>query len=263
MKLVRFNVEGSTDRVWVLQHDLYSRQGPIVKTRPIHVMTFAHEVVAHIVDPKKGRRQSSLCYTLEAKLAGVNHFGAAMAEAFNRIPDPSSRTSDLASWEPAAAFVATLEAYLNAVYSTLEVTNHLARTFDVNLKDGFRRMALSKIAPSALQFNHWPWLASFYDVRTELGHHGSPLPFPRGASVVLTITQPGKTHRFERGKQVQVPLSEVLGYEDGLRAMLDEWASDRLAKLDPNLTFRQLVFDTEGKREGHDITLSELMATHL
>jgi hypothetical protein len=226
-------------------------------------MTFAYEVMGQIVDLARGQERSRLCSTLEAKLTGVEHFGTAMAEAFNRIPDPSTHESDLATWEPAAAFISTLEAYLNAIYSSLEVASALAKTFDVNLKQGFRRMALSKIAPTALQFSRWPWLASFYDVRTELGHYGSPLPFLRRASVVLTITQPGAPHRFKRGKQAEVPISELLAYEDGLRGMLDEWATDRLAQLDPNLKFRQLVFDAEGQRQGHDLTLRELMATHL
>lgn len=260
MKLVRFNMEGTSQRVWVLQHDLYSRQGPPEKTRPIHVLTFAYEVTGHLIDPVKGAERSRLSSTLEAKLTGVAHFGAAMAEAFVGIPDPSTHKSDLASWDPAAKFIATLEAYLNAIYSSLELTNLLARTFDVNLKQGFRRMALSKVAPAAFRFDRWPWLASFYDVRTELCHHGSPLPFLQRASVVLKITQHHATHRFERGKQVEVPLSEILAYENGLRDMLDQWALDRLSQLDPNLQFRQLVFDSEGRRQGQDVTLRELMA---
>jgi len=263
MKLVRFNMEGSSQRAWVLQHDLYSRQGPIEKTRPIHVLTFAYEVHGQRLDPKIGLERSRLCSALEAKLTGVKHFGTALAETFVRIPDLGGAVKDTASWEPAGIFVATLEAYLNAVYTSLEVTNLVARTLDKNLKQGFRKMALSSLAPTALQFNRRSWLASFYDVRTELCHHGSSLPYLQQASVVLTITQRHATHRFEYGKMVAVPITEILAYEEGLREMLDEWATDRLGQLDPNLKFRQLVFDAEGGRQGYDITLRELMASHL
>jgi hypothetical protein len=263
MKLVRFNMQGTTQRVWVLQHDLHSRQGPIRKTSPIHVMTFAYEVQGHLLDPARGAERSRLCSTLEAKLIGVDHFGPAVAEAFNAIPDPSAHGSDIATWQPAAVFVSTVEAYLNAIYSCLEVTNLLARTFDPNLKQGFRKMAMSPRAPAALQFSRWSWLGSFYDVRTELCHHGSSLPFLQRSSVILKITQRHETHRFKRGDMAEVTVGELLGYEEGLREMLNEWAADRLSQLNPDLKFRQLVFDADGQRQGHDMTLRELMTTHL
>jgi hypothetical protein len=263
VKLVRFNMEGATQRVWVLQHDLYSRQGPIEKTRPIHIMTFAYEVHHELLKPPKGVERSHLCATLEAKLACVDHFGASMAEAFFRIPDPNGE-SDVASWNHAAIFVATLEAYLSAIYSSLEVANLLARTFDANLKQGFRKMAMSSRAPASLRFDRWPWLATFYDMRTELCHHGSPLPYIQREAVVFQITQRHQTHRFEHGKMVAVSISEIVAFEEGLRAMLDEWASGHLELLDPNLKFRQLVFDASGQnRQGYDVTLHELMATRL
>jgi hypothetical protein len=82
--------------------------------------------------------------------------------------------------------------------------------------------------------------------------------------VILQITQGHATHRFERGKTVAVPIAEIVGYEGGLREMLDEWATGHLEQLDRNLKFRQLVFDANGQnREGRDITLGELIATHL
>jgi hypothetical protein len=80
---------------------------------------------------------------------------------------------------------------------------------------------------------------------------------------VLDITQKHQTHRFQRGTKVAIPLPELLGYETGLRAMLDEWALEHLGSLDPELTFHQLVFDAEGHRQGVRPTLGELMATHL
>jgi hypothetical protein len=261
MKLVRFNFEGSTQRVWVLQHDLSSREGPIAKTRPTHVLTFVYATHGQKLVGAGHERASRLCTALEAKLNAVEHLAATMSESFAKIPKPGANGKEITSFDEGAIFIAQVEAYLGAVYSSLELTNAVVRTLHPKVKQGFRAMTKKGFGP--FQFDRWPWLSSFYDVRTEMCHFGSPLPWIDAAAIVLDITQPHETHRFKRGTKVAVPVAELLQYRDGLFLMLDAWALEHLRSLDQELTFYQLVFDTNGKRKGEHPTLRELLATHL
>jgi hypothetical protein len=261
MKLVRFNMEGTQQRVWVLQHDLASRVGPIQKTRPLHLLTFVYGTLPGNALPKHAKAISRPCLALEAKLKAITHFGVTVKAAFSNVPQPGLDGGDVASFDAGMVVIAEVEAYLGAVYTSLELTNTIVRLLRPGVKQGFRDMAKKGVAP--FTFERWPWLGSFYDVRTELCHFGSSLPMVQRAAIVLDITQNHKTHRFQHGTQVAVPLAELLGYEDDLRAMLDEWALEHLGSLDPELTLYQLVFDSDGRRQGVRPTLRELMATHL
>jgi hypothetical protein len=266
MKLVRFNYEGTNQRVWVLSHDLSSREGQeIQKTRPIHLLTFVYSTVAGKVLPVV-ERTGPLCSALEAKLKSVEHFAVSALETFRRIKRPGADGRDLASFAEGVVFISHLEAYIGAVYSSLELTNAVVRNMHpkASIKHGFRAMA--KRGFNTFQFDRWEWLSSFYDVRTELCHFGSPLPVIEGEAIVLSITQSHETHRFERGTRVMVPVSEMLQYRDGLLTMLDDWAMNELRDLraaDPELKLHQLVFDAEGRREGVHPTLSEMIESHL
>jgi hypothetical protein len=261
MKLVRFNADWTPQRVWVLQHDLQSRVGPIAKTRPIHLLTFVYGTLPGNLLPKHAKDVSRLCLALEAKLKAVAHFGRAVVDAFSKVPRPPVDGPDVASFDAGIVAIAEVEAYIGAVYTSLELTNGIVRALRPTVKQGFREMAKKGVAP--FTFDRWPWLSSFYDVRTELCHYGSSLPWIQQAAVVLDITQKHKTHRFQHGTKVAIPVPELLGYETGLREMLDEWAIEHLASLDPELTFHQLVFDIDGQRQGERPTLRELMAAHL
>jgi hypothetical protein len=261
MKLVRFNFEGSTQRVWVLQHDLSSREGPISKTRPIHVLTFVYATHGQKLVGASHERASRLCTALEAKLNAVEHLVAATNESFTKIPKPGRNGRDIASYTEAAVFIAQVEAYLGAIYSSLELTNAVVRMLHPQVKQGFRAMTKKGFGP--FQFDRWPWLSSFYDVRTELCHFGSALPWIDAAAIVLDITQSHETHRFKRGTKVAVPVAELLQYRDGLFSMLDTWSLEHLRSLDQELALYQLVFDAKGERKGEHPTLRELMETHL
>lgn len=184
-----------------------------------------------------------------------------MNEAFAAIPKRAVGGRDIANFAEGAVFIAQVEAYLGAVYSSLELTNGIVKTLHPHVKQGFRAMAKKGFAQ--FQFDRWPWLSSFYDVRTELCHFGSPLPWVDAEAVVLEITQAHDTHRFKRGTRVAVTIEELLGYREGLFSMLDDWARDHLGTLDQELTFRQLVFDASGQRQGEDLTLRELIESHL
>jgi hypothetical protein len=262
MKLVRFNLEGTTQRVWVLQHDLSSREGPISKTRPVHVLTFVYATHAQkLLATGSHERASQLSTALEAKLSAVQHLATAVNEAFAKIPNPDADGRDIASFNEASVFIAEVEAYLGALYSSLELTNGVVKAIHPKVKQGFRKMA--KSGYGAFRFDRWPWLASFYDVRTELCHFGSPLPWIDGGALVLDITQSHETHRFKRGSKVAVPIAELVQYREGLLAMLDAWALDQLRSLDQNLSLYQLVFDSNGQRKGEHPTLREFMEAHL
>jgi hypothetical protein len=261
MKLVRFNLQGTAQRVWVLQHDLSSREGAVVKTRPIHVLTFVYSTLPPQFLPPRAGRLPSLCSALEAKLDGVEHFARETAEAFERIPQPGEDGRDLASFAGGAVFVACVEAYFGAIYSSLELTNGIVRTLDPNVKQGFRAMTKKGFGP--FQFARWPWLGSFYDLRTELCHFGSPLPSIGESAIVVDITQSHETHRFKRGQKASIPIDEIVAYREGLVEMLDAWALSQLSSLDQELPLFQLVFDVEGQRSSERPTLREFLASHL
>ncbi len=251
MKLVRFNFEGTNQRVWVLQHDLWSREGPMTPTRAVNLLTFVYEAHGHMLFPDKGKGLSQPCFALEAKLKAVAHFAEGITAAFARVPHPGADGRDIASFDAGTVVMGEVEAYLGAVYSSLELTNRIVRTLHPHVKQGFRTMA--KKGFGCFTFERWPWLGSFYDVRTELCHFGSPIPAIDPAAVVLNITQRHETHRFAQGTQVAVPLAELQGYRDGLLSMLDEWALSELRSLDGAMTLRQLVFDARGFRRGVDV----------
>jgi hypothetical protein len=261
VKLVRFNVEAASQKVWVLQHDLASIGRPAPKTRPIHLLTFLYgHSSAQLLQLPPARDVSTfgLCLALEAKLSAVKHFAIHAANAFARIQFPQG--TEIAPFEAGTIFIAEIEAYLNAIYSSLELTNQIVRLVDPNVKQGFRNMAKKGRHP--FDFKTQSWLSSFYDVRTELSHHGSPMPSIHHAAIVLEITQRHQTHRFEYGKRAIIPVAELLQYEDGLFAMLDLWATARLAALDPQIAVDQLIFDEKG-RKGHKPTVRDLIAAHL
>jgi hypothetical protein len=257
-------IERPIDRFFLsraLSHDLSSREGDIRKTRPIHLLTFVYSTVAAKFLPVV-ERTNGLCSALEAKLKAVEHFAGSTRESFAKVPRPGGDGEDQASFADGVVFIAQLEAYIGAVYSSLELTNAVVRNIHpkASIKHGFR--AMTKKGFNTFQFDRWPWLSSFYDVRTELCHFGSPLPWIDGEAIVLSITQSHETHRFKRGTRVTIPVSEMLQYRD-LMGMLDDWAMSELREVDPQLEMFQLVFDSEGRREGERPTLREMMGTHL
>jgi hypothetical protein len=199
-----------------------------------------------------------LCLGLEAKLSAVKHFALTTAAAFTQIQFPQE--TEIAAFEAGEMFLAQLEAYLNAIYSSLELTNQLVRCLDPKVKQGFRDMA--KKGHPSFDFITQAWLGSFYDIRTELCHYGSSIPSIQHSAIILEIAQRHQTHRFPKGTKAIVPVTELLEYETGLFAMLDGWASARLAMIDPAATVDQLIFDANG-RNGHKPTVRELMRVHL
>ena len=61
-------------------------------------------------------------------------------KAFARIPKPGGDRRDIASFNEGAVFVAEVEGYLGAVYSSLELTNAVVRMLHPKVKQGFRAM---------------------------------------------------------------------------------------------------------------------------
>jgi hypothetical protein len=230
-----------------------------------HGITSTRRIAYATLGPKlvgpSHERVSRLCMALDAKLAAVERLATLAKDAFAKIPKPGVNGRDIARYDEAAIFVTQVEAYLGAVYSSLELTNGVLRALHPQVKQGFRAMAKKGFGPFG--FERWPWLDSFYDVRTELCHFGSPLPWIDAAAIVLDITQSHETHRFKRGTKVAVPVAELLQYRDCLFSMLDAWALDHLRSLDQELALYQLVFDSNGQRKGEHPTLRELLASHL
>src|SRR5689334_18132935 len=98
MKLVKFNMEGSQRKVWILQHDLSSIERPAPKTRPIHLLTFVYATSSTDLlqlPNAKHEEMFRLCFAMEAKLSAVKHFGELLPEAFLRIELPEVRQKDL------------------------------------------------------------------------------------------------------------------------------------------------------------------------
>ena len=78
--------------------------------------------------------------------------------------------------------IADLEAYLNSIYSVLEIIALLNRNFDRSLPQSFRKQATKY---ELFSFEHNKWLKVFYDLRGELTHYNTPLPTIEDTCIVV------------------------------------------------------------------------------
>lgn len=210
---------------WVAVHDLTVAEGRLRNLRPIHVLT---HLAQHYPNVKRNDC-FGLSLALENKLFAVRYHQAelmrSLAPVGRNIYQHSVR--DFAGEQ---VVLCCLEAYLNAIYTSLEIVGQINRYFHKDLPHGFRDQ--SKKYPT-FTFERWQWLPHFYDVRIELTHYNSSLPTIRDRKLLIDFKCPGKPLYFARGKH-DIPMDDIIAYTYGLFDLCDAWAQEELKLMPPD-----------------------------
>ncbi len=218
MKKVRMQAEGGGEW-WIVVHDLMVEDGRLRQLRPIHVLTH----LAHYHPHVKGEHVFALSLALENKLFGVRYHQAELMRAIAPI-DRAIYQHSIQEYAGEQVVLCCLEAYLNSIYTVLEIIGQINRHFHQSLPHGFRDQSKKF---NLFSFEKWQWLPHFYDVRVELTHFNSSLPTIRDRKILIEFTSPSNPLHFDRGKH-EVPLDAILGYVHELFALADAWALEEL-----------------------------------
>jgi hypothetical protein len=232
MKVVRLPSENGPD-VWLVMHDLSVAEGRYRNFRPIHALTFLAQQRA-----KHNIKAFSLAMALENKLFGVRYFASQFREATTPTSESVYHGHNVVEYAPQQRVIASLEAYLSAIYSALEITSHLNKTFYPDLQRGFRRQSKKF---KVFSFDRWKWIPHFLDLRTELTHFNTPLPIVSEQKIILEFTNPSDLEVFQKG-HYEILIEDVCSYVPQLFNMLDAWAVEELQRIDPE-TEVQVVFE--------------------
>ncbi|WP_413432586.1 hypothetical protein [Crateriforma spongiae] len=253
MKRALFPTESGTDW-WVVVHDLMIDDGKLRRLRPIHVLTHLGQF-----HPKASKTQTfALCNALENKLYAVRYHQAEVLRALAPIDKSLYGNSRVFEYAGEQAVVAALEAYLNSIYSALEITALINRDFNRPLPSGFRKQS-KKFSLFAFADNDW--LGPFYDLRSELTHYNTPLPSIQDRSLILEFNSPRDGEHFERKQKYKVPFDFIIAMVHELFAMLDNWATPELKILDGDhklKIFKEVSLQEH--LEPRDITIAEILS---
>lgn len=218
--------------VWVVAHDLAVVGHSEANLRPINYLTFLAQV---LTKGDKGRAYR-LGVALESKLAAVRFFHKGLRGVVAEAGEAAAPSGYVQDYRDTDRIVSVLEAFLNAVYSSLEVSAKLNVRFHRGLPWNFRDQ--SRVF-SPFSMDGRPWLARFLDLRSELAHFGSPLPIIKERRLVVEFTiEPLLT--FSKGLQ-EIEFNEIGRFAYGLFELLDSWALGELASLDPQLQVDVMV----------------------
>jgi hypothetical protein len=151
-----------------------------------------------------------------------------------------------------------IDGFLGAIYGVLETVAGYHRIVDQQIPEGFRRQ-MKHFPDLALEKN--PWLAHFYDLRSELSHYSSGILGKEGDRIRVQFRR-AKENYFYKDKGVThvIELSLIEGFKDGLEEMLDRWARSHLALLDQNGLFELWVVDHAGVPRLRQQELSDILA---
>jgi hypothetical protein len=229
MKSLRFpHAQGG--EVWLITHDLMFDEGRRRRLRPIHVFTW----LAQHLNVKKPQDVFWLCLALENKLFAVRHFQLEVRASVAQVGDPVYARPYVQAYEDEQKVIATLEAYLAAIYTTLEITAEINRFLHTGLRIGFREQA-KKFPP--FSFEAWPWLPHFYDVRSELTHFNTPLPSVETKNLLIEFRREKRLNVFKPGRH-EISFEAILTYLPELFRMLDAWAADELKNINKDLKIK-------------------------
>jgi hypothetical protein len=226
MKLVRLPTKDGPDW-WIIVHDLTLTGGRLRNLRAINVFTHLSKLV---VQDKIAPKVAESCLWLENKLFGVRHHYFELKKAIAETDDPFCQAKYVRDYDDQQKVICILEAYLNSIYSALELTAQINRCIYPELRIGFRNQS-KKFA--LFSFDKWKWLLSFFDVRSELEHFASSLPQIEEGNILINVTSEKNKYILKKGKN-KIPLAMILNYSIGLFALLDEWAIQKLKKIDPD-----------------------------
>lgn len=152
--------------------------------------------------------------------------------------------------------VAALEAYLSAIYGSLEILAQLNRQFHPGLRNGFRKQS---VKCALFDLKKHLWLRQFYDLRTECTHFGTIVPLISHRKLVIEFTAPSDLEEYERGKTYEIPFDDICRFTGGLFDLCDAWAEQELVDCDDS---QSLPCYREGK-VGEPLRLEEVSVGEL
>jgi hypothetical protein len=208
-------------------------EGRLRKLRPIHVFTFlAQTLVPH------GKKDIFFsCLSLENKLFGARLHRFELRRALAEVGDPMYHSGYVWDYDDRQRFICVLEAYLNAIYSALEITAQINRSLHQDLAVGFRKQSKKF---DLFDFSRWSWLARFYDIRSELTHFGSPIPDIHEKWLMIEFRQSKRLEVFNKGKH-KIGIDEILEYSIHLFELMDAWATEELKRVDHDAELDSLL----------------------
>ena len=240
-----------SSQCWIVLHDLIIAQNRVPPIEPIHAFTF---LAQHAGSGSKSAR-FSLGLALESKLFAVRHCSERLARLSNKNPKAEPSTLFLRDYLAEDRVLCALEAYLASTYAALEIAAKLNKHLDHNLPSSFHDQTGRC---EAFSIATWPWLARFFDLRSEITHCGSPLPIVEYGELIIEFRTKRKLAAFRPGRQV-VRFSEILSYGRDLRAMLNRWARKALVNIKADAEIDTLSFPsprapgTPSKGRAHEI----------
>jgi hypothetical protein len=224
-KLRAPNTDGKD--LWIIVHDLSIADARLRQLRPIHVLT--HLGKCH---PRANKHQTfAMCMALENKLLGVRYHHGELLRALAPLDRALYPISRVQEYHGEQAVICALEAYLNAIYTALEVVSLINRHFNGKLPMGFRDQSRKH---AIFAFQRWPWLPIFYDIRTELTHYNTPIPLLTQRKLFMEFTTLSKLEHFTRGRY-EISFDDICGFTHGLFDLCDAWANEELPHLDGNI----------------------------
>lgn len=226
---------------WIVAHRLVLDTERKRRIRPIHLLTLLGQTLVGNKEP-----MYAYCMALENKLFAVRHLSVEYRRAwssFGDFGDPLYPAHYVRSYEADQLIIASLEAYLAAIYSALEIVALINTILHPNLPRGFRKQA-KKFPVFAFASN--PWLSRFFDIRSELAHHGTPLVIPSQGKFLIQFRTPKDLLTFKKGRH-DITLTEFLEYDQRLFELLDAWALVELGRVDPDHEVDGIVEGQFGK----------------
>jgi len=223
MKLIRLPTKQGRDW-WILVHELTLAEGRLRKLRPIHVFT---HLAQNLVKTKKSP-MFLYCFALENKLFGTRFHQFELRKALAEVTDAIYRGTYVREYDDQQKVICVLEAYLNSIYSALEILSLINRILHPSLPIGFRKQSKKF---ELFSFSKWNWLPHFYDLRTELVHFGTPLPQIEEQKLLIDVTRNKELFVLRKGKNY-IPFSDILKYSINLFKLLDAWAEGELSKVE-------------------------------
>jgi|GEM_PF-2752014 len=220
MKIVRIP-DGLGNDALVVMHNFGVHEEPYRKFRSIHLLTY---LAQHHENSKNSIDAFRLSITLENKIYAVEHYLNLLSENLGSLSIGLYEKHSISDYYPTQKTIAIIEGYINAIYSTLEVTSELNKHLNFSLPKGFRRQAKKY---ELFSFERNEWLKHFYDIRTELAHYNSIIPIIERDMFIIEFRNPSKLEVFKNGKH-EVKFETLLNYAPSLLNMLDTWSKNEL-----------------------------------
>jgi hypothetical protein len=224
MKVLRYPTAAGPDW-WIVTHDLSLAEGKKRNLRLIHVFTFLNQ--ARVT--KHHDRMFTAAMSLENKLHAVRLYQIEVRKALAQVGDPVYRNKYVRDYDDEQRVICSLEAYLNAIYSALELAAQMNRVIYSTLPWSFAQQSKKC---NCFYANGKDWLTRFQDLRAELTHFNSPLPLIFSRKLIVDFKRERQLRAFKKGRN-EITFHELLKYDSELFDMLDAWALKELQHIDP------------------------------